>query len=47
MKSKIKTAIPFIVIFLVLLVTSSCATVRLNPSNRAEQVTVTFDKTIK
>lgn len=40
-------AVAFIVIFLVLMETSSCATVRLDPSNRAEQVTVTFDKTIK
>lgn len=26
---------------------SSCATIRLDPSNRAKQVSVTFDKTIK
>lgn len=26
---------------------SSCATIRLEPSNKAEQVSVTFDKTIK
>lgn len=26
---------------------SSCATMRIDPSNRAEQVSVTFDKTIK
>lgn len=29
------------------MVVSSCATVRIDPSNRAEQVSVTFDKTIK
>ncbi len=26
---------------------SSCATIRFDPANRAEQVSVTFDKTIK
>ena len=26
---------------------SSCASIRLDPANRAEQVSVTFDKTIK
>lgn len=26
---------------------SSCATMRIDPSNRAEQVSVTFDKAIK
>lgn len=26
---------------------SSCATMRIDPSNRAEQISVTFDKTIK
>lgn len=25
----------------------SCATLRIDPSNRAEQVSVTFDKTLK
>ena len=47
MKSKTETTVKTLAIILVLLVTSSCATVRLNPSNRAGQVTVTFDKTIK
>lgn len=30
-----------------LLFVSSCASIRLDPANRAEQVSVTFDKTIK
>lgn len=32
---------------ILMMVVSSCATVRIDPSNRAEQVSVTFDKTIK
>ncbi len=47
MKRKIKPAFKFVAVTLVMSATSSCATVRLDPSNRAEQVTVTFDKTIK
>lgn len=31
----------------ILVSVSSCATIRLDPANRAEQVSVTFDKTIK
>ena len=29
------------------MIVSSCATMRIDPSNQSEQVTVTFDKTIK
>lgn len=47
MKSKTETTVKTLAIILVLLVTSSCATVRLDPSKRAEQVTATFDKTLK
>lgn len=37
-----------IIIYLVLgVIVSSCATMRIDPINRAEQVTITFDKTIK
>jgi len=37
-----------IIIYLVLgVIVSSCATMRIDPTNRAEQVTITFDKTIK
>ena len=31
----------------ILLSVSSCTTIQLDPANRAEQVSVTFDKTIK
>lgn len=47
MKRRIKTTFKFVAVTLALSAMSSCATVRLDPSNRAEQVTVTFDKTIK
>ena len=47
MKDKTETAVKAVAVTLLLLSVSSCATVRLDPSNRAEQVSVTFDKTIK
>lgn len=39
--------LPVILAVILLFMAASCATVRLDPSNRAEQVSVTFDKTIK
>ena len=39
--------IVIISIIAILLSASSCATIQLNQANRAEQVIVTFDKTIK
>lgn len=47
MKSN-KKSLYHIIIYLVLgVIVSSCATMRIDPINRAEQVTITFDKTIK
>lgn len=43
-----KKSIYHIIISLALgIILSSCATMRIDPSDRSEQVTVTFDKTIK
>lgn len=44
---KIITEIIMILLLSITIMTSSCATLCLDQSNRAEQVTITFDKTIK
>jgi len=42
-----KKSLFFIISMVLAELASSCATMRIDPSNRAEQVSVTFDKTIK
>lgn len=42
-----KKSLFFIISMVLAVLASSCATMRIDPSNRAEQVSVTFDKTIK
>lgn len=42
-----KKSLFFIIGMVLAVLASSCATMRIDPSNRAEQVSVTFDKPIK